>query len=424
MNSPRNMKVGYILKMFPRLSETFILNEILELEAQGFDVEIFSLHPPADSRFHGQLSLLRGSVSYVANAESWGRISHSVQRQPHLLNLEPEAVGKVFMKWAQVGKSGLELFLQAASISAAVRNRGIGHVHAHFASSATVVAMLVHEIAGVSFSFTAHAKDIYQQDHDDILLETALERAAFVVTVTDFNVRHLAQRFPASAAKIRRIYNGVPVEKISVSSQAFTDAQLILAVGRLIEKKGFNYLIEACRYLRDRNRKFVCMIIGTGDQEDELRGLIGRLDLSDTVQLVGPQSQGAVAEAIARSSMMVLPCVVAKDGDRDALPTVLLEAMAAGRPVVSTTLEGVDEIVDSGRTGFLIPQHDNAGLAQAIDRLLTDSALRTEMGQAARRKAEKIFSLRENVAQLARLFGVAAATKGEPARELLPMAFR
>lgn len=328
------------------------------------------------------------------------------------------------MKWAQAGKSGLELFLQAASISAEVRNRGIGHVHAHFASSAAVVAMLVHDIAGVSFSFTAHAKDIYQQDHDDILLETALERAAFVVTVTDFNVRHLAQRFPASAAKIRRIYNGVPVEKISVSSQAFTDAQLILAVGRLIEKKGFNYLIEACRYLRDRKRKFVCMIIGTGDREDELRGLIGRLDLSDTVQLVGPQSQGAVAEAIARSSMMVLPCVVATDGDRDALPTVLLEAMAAGRPVVSTTLEGVDEIVDSGRTGFLIPQHDSAGLAQAIDRLLTDSALRTEMGQAARRKAEKIFNLRENVAQLARLFGIAAATKGRPARELLPMAFR
>src|SRR5438876_790156 len=309
------MKVGYILKMFPRLSETFILNEILELEAQGFDVEIFSLHPPADSRFHGQLSLLRGSVSYVANAESWGRISHSVQRQPHLLNLEPEA-------------------------------------------------------------------------------------------------------------KIRRIYNGVPVEKISVSSQAFTDAQLILAVGRLIEKKGFNYLIEACRYLRDRNRKFVCMIIGTGDQEDELRRLIGRLDLSDTVQLVGPQSQGAVAEAIARSSMMVLPCVVAKDGDRDALPTVLLEAMAAGRPVVSTTLEGVDEIVDSGRTGFLVPQRDSLGLAQAIDRLIIDPALRAGMGLAARRKAEKIFSLTENVAQLARLFGVAAATKGEPARELLPMAFR
>ena len=423
MNSSCNMKIGYVLKMFPRLSETFILNEILELEAQGFDVEIFSLNRPADSRFHGQLSLLRGGVSYVPNATSWG-ISRPVQSPTRLLNLEPEAVGNAFMKWAQVDKTGLEQFLQAVYISAVVRTRGIEHVHAHFASSATAVAMLVHDIAGVSFSFTAHAKDIYRQDHDNVLLERALERAAFVVTVTDFNVRHLAQRFPASAAKIRRIYNGVPIEKISVAPNAFTDAQLILGVGRLIEKKGFNYLIEACRYLRERARKFVCMIIGTGDKEDELRELIRRLDLSDTVQLVGPQSQGAVAEAIARCSMMVLPCVVAKDGDRDALPTVLLEAMAAGRPAISTTLEGVDEIVDSGRTGFLVPQRDSLGLAQAIDRLIIDPALRTGMGLAARRKAEEIFSLRGNVAQLARLFGIGASTKDERAPELLRVAFR
>jgi len=130
VNSSCNMKIGYVLKMFPRLSETFILNEILELEAQGFDVEIFSLNRPADSRFHGQLSLLRGGVSYVPNATSWG-ISRPVQSPTRLLNLEPEAVGNAFMKWAQVDKTGLEQFLQAVYISAVVRTRGIEHVHSH-----------------------------------------------------------------------------------------------------------------------------------------------------------------------------------------------------------------------------------------------------------------------------------------------------
>ncbi len=403
------VKVGYVLKVFPRLSETFVLNEILELERQGLAVEIFSLNPPMDSRFHGGLSRLRAEVTYLPRPDS-SKIWQTIQDEYGSLDIHPTAAGTAFLHALRSSNEGdWKHLLQALYVVSAVRSRGIDHLHAHFATSATLVVMLAHMLSDVSFSFTAHAKDIYHHTADQELLADALERATFAVTVTDHNVARLEECAPLARSKIHRIYNGIRLEKCLPTPEPSSDPPLILSVGRLVEKKGFPYLVEACRLLRDQGYHFRCTIIGTGSKEKELTDLIERLELGDTVSLMGAQSQEAVMETIKQSILMILPCIIGEDGNRDALPTVLLEAMALGRSVVSTDLPGVTEIVDDGETGLLVPQRDSVSLAKAVGQLLTDSDLRKAFGQAGRRKAERLFSLTRNVAKLKGLFEDAVA---------------
>ena len=173
-----------------------------------------------------------------------------------------------------------------------------------------------------------------------------------------------------------------------------------MAVGRLVEKKGFRYLLEACHLLQQQGMEFRCRIIGTGDQEEQLSSQIQTLELGRHVSLVGARSHQAVMDELRGCRLAVLPCIVGRDGNRDALPTVLLEAMALSKPVVSTDLQGVDEIVDDSENGFLVPQRDSSSLARAIGKLLSDRRLSRALGKAGREKAERLFDLRRNVAQL------------------------
>ena len=389
-------KIGYVLKVFPRLSETFVLNEILELERQGAAIEIFSLRAPTEPRFHTQLGRLRAPVTYLTRGES-GVSWEDVEAGLPALDLDPALTGEAFIKCIQEeGKECLKVFPQALFLATAVRRRGVQHLHAHFGSIATRTAALAHMLCGVSFSFTAHAKDIYHKEINTQALSDALSRAKFAVTVTDYNVARLEKCNPWARGKVRRIYNGIDLERFRPQPLPKTHLPEIVSVGRLVEKKGFPFLVEACRLLKDRGRRFRCTIIGGGAKEQELRGQISALGLNGTVVLAGPLSSDAVMEAIGRSLMLVLPCIVAEDGNQDALPTMMLEAMAMARPVVSTDLPGVTEIVDQGGTGFMAPQRNSPALAEAMERLLADADLRVAFGQAGRRKAEQLFDLRRN----------------------------
>ncbi|MFQ5740170.1 MAG: glycosyltransferase family 4 protein [Acidobacteriota bacterium] len=402
--SPSQLKVGYVLKVFPRLSETFILNEILELERQGVEVEIFSLKPPTDSRFHGRLSSLRAGVTYLPRADS-SATWRAIRNQSRSLPLDAASTGAAFLRSLRSSNpSEWKHLLQALWLASTVQSHGIDHLHAHFATSATRVALMTHMLSGTSFSFTAHAKDIYHRDTDTELLAEALNLAAFAVTVTDHNVTRLASCSPSAGPRIHRIYNGVRVGEYRVNGKFADDPPLILSVGRLVEKKGFPYLLEACGLLKERGHRFRCLIIGTGAKEKELHDQIGKLELADRVELGGPRSHESVIEAISQCDLMVLPCIVGEDGNRDALPTVLLEAIALGRPVVSTDLAGVTEIVDHGQSGLLVPQRDGVALAGAIQQLLSDPELRSALGSSGRRKAERLFDLTRNVGELATLF--------------------
>ena len=416
------MTIAYVLKMYPRFSETFILNEILELERQGVDVRIYSLRKPDDGRFHANLARVRAPVIYLPE-NPWSEMRRVSAAHRALAKANPRRYGQVLLNALSRRRSAaLKHFLNAVVMTNHLRAQPVEHLHAHFATSATRVAMFAHLLTGIPYSFTAHAKDIYLDTVDKDLLRDKMREAQFVVTVSEFNRAYLAQmaaepgrttlgRLLSREAvaippgRIRRLYNGIDLEQFGVGRDAAPQPgrePLILTVGRLVEKKGLADLVTACALLRDRGVAFRCEIIGKGPNEAALRKQIAENSLACCVELVGPKPQDEVVAAYRRTAVFALPCVVGADGNRDGLPTVLLEALAVGIPVVSTDVTGIPEIIDDGISGLLTPQHDPEALAGALASLLADPSLREQMGRAARAKAEREFDLHKNVAALHR----------------------
>lgn len=399
-------RIAYILKMYPRFSETFILNEVLELERQGVQVHIFSLKKPDDGRFHADLSRVRAPVTYVPESALLDpRAFYEAHRQ--LFTLTPsryrgalwQAIGRAL---AQRSLGSVKHFLQAGYIALRLQRAGITHVHAHFASAATSVAYNVSRLLGISYSFTAHAKDIYLNSVRADVLERKLSAARFAVTVSDYNRAYLARL--RGGDRVVRIYNGLDLQQFSRNGATADDPPLVLAVGRLVEKKGFADLIHACDLLQRTGCRLRCRIVGKGPLERQLRALIDDLQLENVVELAGPLPRDALLNLYPRAAVFVAPCVVGSDGNRDGLPTVLIEAMALGVPVVSTAVTGIPELVEDGRTGLLAPQHDPAALATAIRQVLENPARAQTLAQAARAGVEREFDLHANVAQLRKLF--------------------
>lgn len=394
----RTTRVAYVLKRYPRYSETFIVNEILAHEAAGLEIDIFSLRLPEEVRFQDAISRVRSQVTYL-NArratlpEFWEGVAEASETLPDL-----------FSKLEYAKDARPELVLQAAWLAREVRLRGITHLHAHFGTEATAVARLASHFTGVPYTFTAHAKDIFHECvlHED--LERKLADAAGVVTVSDYNVEYLRGRFGATASGVRRIYNGLDLDGFQYAGPRERPPRIV-SIGRLVEKKGFPVLVEACRVLADRGWEFECLIIGGGLLEAELKAGIRHLGLEGIVEMGGPRPQAEVKGEIQAASAFAAPCIESSDGDRDGLPTVLLEAMALGTPCVSTDVTGIPEVVRDGETGLMVPQKDPVALADALERLMDDADLRTRLAENARRLIEDDFDVRRNAATLREVFG-------------------
>jgi len=387
------MRVGYVVKRFPRYSETFVVTEVLAHEAAGWDVEIFSLRPPNDTHFQDLLARVRAPVRYLPSegtrpADFWAALQEAGRVLPGAWPVLESARG------TPAGDVH-----QALLLALEVRRRGIEHLHAHFATVAAGVARLAARLAEVPFSFTAHAKDIF---HDTVRpddLRRKLEAAAAVITVSDFNLAHLRATFGAAAARVRRIYNGLELERFTYAEPRVRPRRVV-AVGRMVEKKGFEVLLEAAALLSARGVDFTVDLIGGGELEERLRRRIDELGVGRRVRLVGLRPQAEIARAVSEAAVFAAPCVVGRDGNRDGLPTTLLEAMALGTPCVSTNVTGIPEVVRDGETGLLVPQNDAAALAAGLERLLEDPSLRVSLAARARRRIEEDFDARRNSARV------------------------
>ena len=285
------------------------------------------------------------------------------------------------------------------------RNRGVDHLHAHFASDATTVALLAGRMSGLPFSFTAHARDIYHTyttiADDNAMRRAKIAEAAFTVTVSDYNRSHLAGWRRCMPARIHRLYNGIDLGRFTPQSGG-CEARHIVAVGRLIEKKGFADLISACAILRRSGAEFTCRIIGDGPLHDALKHQIEQFRPRGlSVEIAGPQPQEKLIGMMQEASLAVLPCIVSESGDRDGLPTVLLEAMALGTSVHHHN--GVGRAGDrrTWRNRASCRAGRPVGLAASIEALLESPAVMARMGQAAGLRGEALFSLHDNVAALA-----------------------
>jgi len=393
-------RVGYVLKVYPRFSETFVVQEILAHERAGADLEIFALRPTTDARFHADLARVKAPVTHLPAAGLKADGLWAALRGAAPL----PGISALFDDPVAAEARDVD---QAIALAHAVGHRGIGHLHAHFGTAATTVARLAARLAGIEYSFTAHAKDIFHAEVDQRSLQRKLLDARAVITVSDYNAEHLRAASPPAAGRIHRVYNGLELDCFPFVSPA-ERPPVVAAVGRLVEKKGFADLVDACAILRDAGARFACVIVGTGPLEAELRARIAERGLQGIVSLLGPRTQDEVRVLVQGAAAMAAPCVVGSDGNRDGLPTVLLEAMALGTPCVSTDVTGIPEVLRDGRTGLAVAQRDPAGLASALGRLLEDARLRLALARAARALIEESFDADRTAAAVRAAIGCSA----------------
>jgi colanic acid/amylovoran biosynthesis glycosyltransferase len=401
--------VGYMVRMFPQHSETFIANEILELERLGAQIRVYSYRRPRAAVPHESVRLIQAPVTYLPDPlyRHPGMLFHA---NKELRRLEPERYHRTIryvLTWSfrERNLDTWRRFLQAVYLAYLLKSSDVQHLHAHFAHGATRVAMLASMLTGIPYSFTAHARDLFSNDVNYRLLREKVEQAQFVVTVSQYNRRFLGSKIgPLASASIRTLYNGVDLHKFSPDPRAGREDTFILGVGRLVEKKGFSYLIKACRLLQDQGHQFRCEIVGDGELRQRLEREVHQMGIKGVVRFVGLRSQEELPAYYHRAALLVMPAVLSRDGNRDALPTVLLEGMACGLPVVASRLTGIPEIIDHGENGLLVEPKDPVGLAEAIAILLNNPKLRDRFGIAARTKAERCFDLRKSVRELYQLF--------------------
>ncbi len=411
------MKVAYLFSRYPVPSQTFCDTEIRALEEAGVEVEIFSISPPPTSFRHGEASRpLRAPVHYLPPApvlEVWGSAARRLEQWP------AELIAEHTRRYGAERRPERHA-LHAIYLVEALRARGVEHLHVHFTNHAAQVAAFVRALGGVPFSFTAHAQDFMVDLGNDDLLREMCQRASFVVAVSDFSRRLLGEKCPEAAGKIHRIHNGLFPSQAGVPLRAPGEPTVfrILSVGRLIEFKGFANLIDACTVLRDRGVAFRCEIIGDGPLHEALARQIAETGLTGHVRLLGLRTQEEVQHRMFACDVFALACRVDDTGACDVLPTVILEAMAAARPVVSTWLAGVPEMVEDGRTGLLAPPDDPAAFAGALLVLAVDPARRALLGRAGREKLRAEFTAADASRELAALF--AKSREDSPSATRLP----
>ena len=398
-------KLAYIVSTWPRLSQTFVLTEVLALERRGVSLRIFSVKEPGSEPVHGDLRRVRAKATYLSLAnhrkEVWrGNFATAFHHPLRYLKTLVRALA-LNPRW-----SFLQSFLQAGYVADLLSREAIAHVHAHFATAPASVAMVAHHLTGIPYSFTAHAKDIYF-DTKPRLLRAKIKHSRAVVTISEYNRAYLVKLTqPRQSQKVHCVYNGMDLCIYSNGSSSVEKPSVptIVTVARLIEKKGIGDLIRACHILRERGRTLRLEIIGKGPLRAALKTQVHLLDLQDIVRFRGALAQEAVRETYRQADIFALPCVISEDGDRDGIPTVLLEAMACGLPVVSTGVSGIPELVESGRDGILVEPRNPEMLADALDHLLSDEGLRKKLGQAASAKVASKFSVERSVTELLGLF--------------------
>ena len=401
----KRQTVGYLLKTYPKVSENFILQEILDLEALGLDLEIFSLQHPTDAIVPSLAKQVLAPVTYLPKSMG-DRQGRPLMAHLRLFTAHPlryvEALR--FLRQRLEGPSWPE-FIQGGCLAWTLLQSGIRHLHAHFATEPAWTAELVHRFTGIPYSLTCHAKDIFLSSPE--ALRRKIHHAQFVVTCTEANRVHL-QHIAGSGTPIHRLYHGLNLARFDAlrktESSADTSLPTILSVGRLREKKGFLTLIRACRILVDKGHRFRCQIVGYGPLKTEMEELIRTLGLGETLSLCGKKTLEEVVDLYRHASIFALPCRVADDGDRDGIPNVFMEAMAMGLPVVSTDVSGIPELIRHNRNGLLVPQQDADSLAKALGRLLENPELRYRLGQAGRETIVNNFVSEQSSRRLKELF--------------------
>ncbi len=402
-------KIAYILDCFPVFSETFILREILELKRIGFRVLVMArmntkAHKVYGTVVHSEAEKMIKDVYYFPASKTGMSRLQKGRLHLYFLLINPIRYLKTFLYSYRAGQQTLWFFKKSVFHAMKLKKAGVDHIHAHFALESCKSAMLISMLTGIPYSFTIHAHDIFLPDLSEMMVKK-FNNAKFVVSISKYNKDFVLSKYPTiNPDNIRVIHCGVNPAMFAPQG-GMNKCPTIVSVGRLEELKGFIYLIQACKILKEqRGIDFICRIVGSGRQRQELEELINKSDLADLVCLLGAMEEDDVLNILNGADLFVLPCTIEKSGLRDGIPVALMEAMAMEIPVVSTKVSGIPELVKDG-SGILVEPEDVVGLALAIEEILLLSAQeRKELGNRERAVVEKEFNLQKEVQKLANLF--------------------
>jgi len=393
-----------LVKRFPKLSETFVEGEIASLIAAGLAVEIASLYRPSDDILHPSSSRFDAQLTYL---DRYGLLIGIALLVLGVARGGRRALGAV---WA-IGSLEPRLIARLARLLVFCHRHRIEHIHAHCASEPALLAEAAMLLGGPTFSFTAHAKDLYLCPRS--ILQRLVAAAEFATTCTRHNFRYLQSC--ASRPNVHLVYHGIDTHRFAPRPESARGTALqLISVGRLKEKKGFDVLIEACERLRDRGTEFSLRIYGYGDQRACLQAQLERGGLERHVTLMPPVTHAQLPCLLANADVFALPCRVLENGDRDGIPNAMLEAMAVGLGVVSTSVSGITEAIRTGINGILVPSGDPDALADALYELSRNHARCKELGRRARATVVQRFSWERNIKTLVELLSVAMARDAQP----------
>ena len=399
--------VAYVLLRFPHLTETFVAEEIRMVQNLGITVHIYSLLKPRKGIVHPVSVELASQTHYVPAIYSlslWWAQCFFLIKDPgtyfkllRILLQQPSPKPSFFLKRTVI-------FLKAVWLAKRLQKSPIRLLHTHFAWLSAAASMVISRLLDIPYTVTTHAYDIYSIKND--LLTLITEMADRVVTISDFNKQAMLEMNPSlNGDRIEIIHCGIDLEYFCSKYRGQQNQKFqITSIGTLIEKKGHEYLIRACRELRKQEINFDCMIIGEGELEGKMQDLIQDLDLDDSITLAGAQIQSWVRNRLDESDLFVLASVIAEEGGRDGIPVAIMEALAMKVPVVSTVVSGIPELIRHGETGLLVPERDETKLAAAMSLLIQDRALGRKLAQNGRILVESDYDITKNASQLVGLF--------------------
>jgi colanic acid/amylovoran biosynthesis glycosyltransferase len=402
---------AYLFERFPSFSQTFCVREVEAMHGRGIEFPVFSIHKPEGEPVQdcfvdiGPIYFLPEKFDTILATDTSFR--RSARR----------ALESLRALWGCEDQK--RRIYEALWLGPLLREAGIRHVHVHFAGSAARTAFWLKKLFGVEYSVTAHANDIFRDDPRE-RLEQIFREATTVVTVSEFSLRYLRDKFPLERYKFYRVFNGIETDRFPASSYP-EGRPLIVSVGRYIPKKGFCTLVDACARLELRD--FECQIVGNGPLEVSLKEQAALLGIQERVHITGPKPEGEIKRLLERSRMFVLACARADDGAMDNLPTVIMEAMAAGLPVVSTDVAAVSEMVVDGETGFVVPERDSVALAQKMAWLMDDPDLARKMGMKGRSRCRELFDADKTSALLCEILaehGAFSTRRADVIHEFFP----
>jgi glycosyltransferase involved in cell wall biosynthesis len=395
------VRVAYVMSRFPKLTETFVLFEMLALSELGFEVEVFPLLRERERAVHAQARALVERAYYTPF------LSPAIlAAQFHFLARSPRAyLATLFQVFLRTLPSpnflagAFVFFPKSVLFAREMQRRGVAHVHAHFANHPALAALIVHRLTGIPFSFTAHGSDLHV---DQTALGWKIAESAFAVSVSEYNREFVRERAGSPAAdKLIVIHCGVDLAQFERAAPGAGATFEILCVAALRTVKGHRHLIDACALLSAAGVPFRCHLVGGGPLERELATTIERAGLGGRVLMHGPQPREAVLERMRSAHVLVQPSIVDRAGRREGIPVTLMEAMATGLPVVASRLSGIPELIEDGRSGLLVEAGDARALADALARLRAEPELCASLGREARARVEAAFDLRRNARSLA-----------------------